>query len=73
MSTTTPTSAAHNGHAWGLRARDWSETESQMRPSYELAITMRGVPPAIGSPVAASTRSATATCSTPLPSIAPVA
>ena len=35
MSTTTPTSAEHNGHAWGLRARDWSETESQMRPSYE--------------------------------------
>ena len=32
MSTTTPTSAEHNGHAWGLRARDWSETETQQRP-----------------------------------------
>ena len=45
MSTTTPTSAAHNGHAWGLRARDWSETESQMRPSYELAIKRAGLRP----------------------------
>jgi len=45
MSTTTPTSAAHNGHAWGLRARDWSETESQMRPSYELAIQRAGLRP----------------------------
>ena len=43
MSTTTPTSAEHNGHAWGLRARDWSETESQMRPSYELAIKRAGL------------------------------
>ena len=43
MSTTTPTSAEHNGHAWGLRARDWSETESQMRPSYELAIKRVGL------------------------------
>ena len=43
MSTTTPTSAEHNGHAWGLRARDWSETESQMRPSYELAIKRTGL------------------------------
>ena len=43
MSTTTPTSAEHNGHAWGLRARDWSETESQMRPSYELAIQRAGL------------------------------
>ena len=45
MSTTTPTSAEHNGHAWGLRARDWSETESQMRPSYELAIKRAGLRP----------------------------
>ena len=43
MSTTTPTSAEHNGHAWGLRARDWSETESQMRTSYELAIKRAGL------------------------------
>jgi SAM-dependent methyltransferase len=43
MSTTTPTSAVHNGHAWGLRARDWSETESQMRSSYELAIKRAGL------------------------------
>jgi SAM-dependent methyltransferase len=43
MSTTTPTSAEHNGHAWGLRARDWSETESQMRPSYELAVKRAGL------------------------------
>ncbi len=43
MSTTTLTSAEHNGHAWGLRARDWSETESQMRPSYELAIKRAGL------------------------------
>ena len=43
MSTSTPTSAEHNGHAWGLRARDWSETESQMRPSYELAIQRAGL------------------------------
>jgi SAM-dependent methyltransferase len=41
MSTTTLT--ALNGHAWGLRARDWSETESQMRPSYELAIKRAGL------------------------------
>jgi SAM-dependent methyltransferase len=45
MSTTTPTSAERNGHAWGLRARDWSETESQMRPSYELAIKRAGLRP----------------------------
>ena len=45
MSTTTLTSAEHNGHAWGLRARDWSETESQMRPSYELAIKRAGLRP----------------------------
>jgi len=45
MSTTTLTSAEHNGHAWGLRARDWSETESQMRPSYELAIRRAGLRP----------------------------
>jgi len=45
MSTTTPTSAEQNGHAWGLRARDWSETESQMRPSYELAIKRAGLRP----------------------------
>jgi SAM-dependent methyltransferase len=38
MSTTTLTTAEHNGRAWGLRARDWSEAEAQMRPSYELAI-----------------------------------
>ena len=39
MSTTVPaTSAEHNGRAWGLRARDWSATESQMRPSYELVL-----------------------------------
>jgi SAM-dependent methyltransferase len=43
MSTTTLTSAEHNGHAWGLRARDWSETEAQMRPSYELAIQRAGI------------------------------
>jgi SAM-dependent methyltransferase len=43
MSTTTLTSAEHNGHAWGLRARDWSETESQMRPSYELALKRAGL------------------------------
>jgi SAM-dependent methyltransferase len=43
MSTTTPTTAEHNGHAWGLRARDWSETESQMRPSYERAIKRAGL------------------------------
>jgi SAM-dependent methyltransferase len=45
MSTTTLTSAEHNGHAWGLRARDWSETESQMRPSYELAVKRAGLRP----------------------------
>src|SRR5215207_3950088 len=45
MSSTTLTSAEHNGHAWGLRARDWSETESQMRPSYELAIKRAGLRP----------------------------
>jgi|tagenome__1003787_1003787.scaffolds.fasta_scaffold20803602_2 SAM-dependent methyltransferase len=45
MPTTTLTSAEHNGHAWGLRARDWSETESQMRPSYELAIKRAGLRP----------------------------
>ena len=43
MSTTTLTSAEHNGHAWGLRARDWSETEAQMRTSYELAIKRSGL------------------------------
>jgi len=43
MSTTTLTSAEHNGHAWGLRARDWSETEAQMRSSYELAIKRAGL------------------------------
>jgi SAM-dependent methyltransferase len=43
MSTTTLTTAEHNGRAWGLRARDWSETESQMRTSYELAITRAGL------------------------------
>jgi SAM-dependent methyltransferase len=43
MSTTTPTSAEHNGHVWGLRARDWSETEAQMRSSYELAINRSGL------------------------------
>jgi SAM-dependent methyltransferase len=45
MSTTTVTSAEHNGHAWGLRARDWSETEAQMLPSYELAIQRAGLRP----------------------------
>jgi SAM-dependent methyltransferase len=45
MSTTPLTSAEHNGHAWGLRARDWSETESQMRPSYELAVKRAGLRP----------------------------
>jgi SAM-dependent methyltransferase len=45
MSTATLTSAEHNGHAWGLRARDWSETEAQMRPSYELAIQRAGLRP----------------------------
>ena len=45
MSTTTLTSAEHNGRAWGLRARDWSETESQMRPSYELGIKRAGLRP----------------------------
>jgi SAM-dependent methyltransferase len=45
MSTTTLTSAEHNGHAWGLRARDWSETEAQMRSSYELAIERAGLRP----------------------------
>jgi SAM-dependent methyltransferase len=43
MSTTTLTTAEHNGRAWGLRARDWSETEAQMRPSYELAIERAGL------------------------------
>jgi SAM-dependent methyltransferase len=43
MSTTTLTTAEHNGRAWGLRARDWSETESQMRTSYELAIKRAGL------------------------------
>jgi SAM-dependent methyltransferase len=43
MSTSTPTSAERNGKAWGLRARDWSDTEAQMRPSYELAIDRAGV------------------------------
>jgi len=43
MSTTTPTSAEHNGHAWGLRARDWSETEAQMRSLYELALKRSGL------------------------------
>jgi SAM-dependent methyltransferase len=43
MSITTPTSAERNGQAWGLRARDWSETEAQMRPSYELAIERAGL------------------------------
>jgi SAM-dependent methyltransferase len=45
MSTTTLTSAEHNGHAWGLRARDWSETETQMRSSYELAVKRAGLRP----------------------------
>src|SRR3954447_13061740 len=45
MSAPPPASAEHNGHAWGLRARDWSETESQMRPSYELAIKRAGLRP----------------------------
>jgi len=45
MSTTTLTSAEHNGRAWGLRARDWSETESQMRPSYEVAVKRAGLRP----------------------------
>jgi SAM-dependent methyltransferase len=43
MSTTTLTTAEHNGRAWGLRARDWSETEAQMRPSYELVIERAGI------------------------------
>jgi SAM-dependent methyltransferase len=43
MSTTTLTTAEHNGRAWGLRARDWSAAESQMRPSYELAIQRAGL------------------------------
>src|SRR6476469_5459327 len=45
MSVTTPTSAQRNGEAWGLRARDWSETETQMRPWYELAIERTGLAP----------------------------
>jgi SAM-dependent methyltransferase len=40
---TTVSTAQRNGEAWGLRARDWSETESQMRPSYELAIERAGI------------------------------
>ena len=35
MSITTPTSAERNGQAWGMRARDWSEVETQQRPTYE--------------------------------------
>jgi SAM-dependent methyltransferase len=42
---TTVSSAERNGEAWGLRARDWSETEAQMRPSYELAIERAGIAP----------------------------
>ena len=38
MSVTTSTSADRNGEAWGLRAQDWSEVETQQRPTYEEAV-----------------------------------
>ena len=34
MSITTPTSAERNGQAWGMRALDWSEVETQQAPTY---------------------------------------
>ena len=43
MSVTTPTSAERNGQAWGMRARDWSEVETQQRPTYEEAIRQAGI------------------------------
>ena len=43
MSVATPTSAERNGQAWGLRARDWSEVETQQRPTYEEAIRRAGI------------------------------
>jgi SAM-dependent methyltransferase len=38
MSIATPTSAARNGQAWGMRAQDWSEVETQQAPTYRAAI-----------------------------------
>ncbi len=38
MSITTPTSADRNGQAWGMRALDWSEVETQQAPTYRAAI-----------------------------------
>ena len=36
-------SAERSGEAWGLQARDWSELETQMRPSYEETIRRAGI------------------------------
>ena len=43
MSVTTPSSAERSGQAWGMRARDWSEVETQQRPTYEEAIRRAGI------------------------------
>jgi SAM-dependent methyltransferase len=45
MSVTTPSSAERHGQAWGMRARDWSEVETQQRPTYEEAIRQAGIGP----------------------------
>jgi hypothetical protein len=45
MSVTTSTSADRNGEAWGLRAQDWSEVETQQRPTYEEAVRRAGIGP----------------------------
>jgi SAM-dependent methyltransferase len=45
MSVTTPTTAERNGQAWGMRAQDWSEVETQQRPTYEEAIRRAGIGP----------------------------
>ena len=43
MSVAALTSAERNGRAWGMRARDWSEVETQQRPTYEEAIRRAGI------------------------------
>ena len=45
MSVTTSTTADRNGEAWGLRAQDWSEVETQQRPTYEEAVRRAGIGP----------------------------
>jgi SAM-dependent methyltransferase len=38
-------SAERSGQAWSMRARDWSEVETQQQPTYEAAIEAAGIGP----------------------------